>query len=124
MLGLGMVLQLLGLRGHMSTTPVQELDRLIQLSLVISVRRAANAHKAEPADPFPESLKTYLSALESLAEYVSAKWRGERAVPEIKAARQRIGVRPISTKDESGPGIGPFVPLADEGDNAKELNAA
>ena len=124
MLGFRMAPQVLSLREHMSTTLLQELDRLIQLSLVTSVRRAANAYKAEPAAPFPESLKTYLSALESLAEYVSAKWRGERAVPEIKAARHRIGVRHISAKDESGAGVVPFVPPAGEGDNATELNAA
>jgi hypothetical protein len=110
---------------HISTTPSQELDRSIQVSLVTSIRRAANAHKAVPATtPCPDSLETYLLALESLAEYVSAKWRGEAVVPEFEGGRQWIGAPHAAAADENSARIGRFASHSSGSDIATPFGAA
>ena len=40
--------------------------------------RGQRLYNAEPATEVPAALETYLSALERLAEYVEARWRGAR----------------------------------------------
>jgi hypothetical protein len=66
------------------------LDLRSQLSLVTSIRHAASAYNAAPATVAPAALEAYLSALESLAEYVAAKWRGARISKELPVAGQRV----------------------------------
>ena len=74
----------------MPRSSTQELDLRIQLSLVTSIRHAASAYHAAPATGAPAALEAYLSALESLAEYVATKWRGERISSELPVAGQRV----------------------------------
>jgi hypothetical protein len=73
----------------MPRSSTQELDQRIQLSLVTSIRHAASAYNAAPETAAPAALETYLSALEGLAEYVAAKWRGARVFNETPVAGQQ-----------------------------------
>ena len=74
----------------MPRSSTQELDLRIQLSLVTGIRHAASAYNAAPAIVAAAALEAYLSALESLAEYVAAKWRGARISNELPVAGQRV----------------------------------
>jgi len=91
----------------MPRSSIQELDMRIQLSLVTSIRQAASAYNAAPAIAAPAALETYLSALESLAEYVAAKWRGERVLSEAPVAGRRVRT------NHSAARVTPFAPMAD-----------
>ena len=91
----------------MPRSSTQELDLRIQLSLVTSIRHAASAYNAAPATEVPAALETYLSALERLAEYVAAKWRGARIFNEAPVAGQRVRTHHSTAR------ITPFAPTAD-----------
>ena len=91
----------------MPRSSTQELDLRIQLSLVTSIRHAGSAYNAAPAAAAPAALETYLSALEGLAEYVAAKWRGARVFNETPVAGHR------GRTNHSTAGITPFAPAAD-----------
>jgi hypothetical protein len=98
----------------MSRSSTQELDVRIQFSLVTKIRHAATVYNTAPANASPEALENYLSALESLAEYVAAKWRGELAVAEAPAARHALRIKRKSPpRQESSARIIPFSPPAD-----------
>ena len=74
----------------------QEMDLSIQWSLITRIRAAANAYKSNCAGVSTDSLKSYLSALESLAEYVATRCRGSALFDEIRAAgQQRRIVQPV-----------------------------
>jgi hypothetical protein len=90
----------------MSTPHAAELDKMIQVSLVSRVKQAAAAYRGEPA-----MLDAYLAALESLADYVGARWSGERIIiPDIAAARQRfLTKRPPVSRPR---GTGRLIPFA------------
>ena len=107
----------------MSTSPTQDLDRHIQFSLVSKVRHAANEYHFAPETISPAALETYLFALEALADYVAAKWRGDRAVLEFPVARKRMkAASRLPARQESPARIIPFVPPT--GGNASPLTAA
>lgn len=72
----------------MTNATPQILDKDIQVCLVHKIRQTANVYHGTPGSQ--EALDLYLDALERLAEYVSVKWRGERMVHNIAAARQRL----------------------------------
>jgi hypothetical protein len=91
----------------MPRSSIQELDLSIQLSLVTSIRHAASAYNAAPTAAAPAALETYLSALESLAEYVAAKWRGERVLSEAPVAGRRVRTNHGAAR------ITPFAPTLD-----------
>jgi hypothetical protein len=109
----------------MSTPSAQELDLRIQFSLVSKIRHAANAYKAVPAASSPEVLEHYLSALENLADYVAAKWRGGRTLPDSVAARPPLRMkRKPAAKPESNARIIPFGLPASAAGAAPPFNAA
>jgi hypothetical protein len=97
----------------MSKSHVEELDKSIQFSLVTKIRHAANTYRAAPASSSAEALDTYLAALESLAEYVGSKWRGECLVPDISTARKRLRVKQRPHTRRAGTGqLIPFTKAA------------
>jgi len=101
------------------------LDLRIQFSLVNKIRNAAAVYNAASANSSPEALQTYLSALESLADYVAAKWRGERTVPEPTAIRPPLRIkRKLAVKQESTARIIPFSPPGGGAGAPTPFNAA
>jgi len=108
----------------MSKSSTQELDQSIQVSLVSRIRHAATVYNAAPANS-PEALDIYLAALEGLADYVAAKWRGAEVAPAAPAATQRVpgnGTLPI--RQESLRRLIAFGPLSEEQAESAPQNAA
>jgi len=70
----------------------EELDLHIQFSLVARIRQAAKAYRATPAAVSPPAMAAYVCALESLAEYVTSKWRGSQVLEESQAPRVPIRI--------------------------------
>lgn len=77
----------------MPKTPSEELDLRFQWSLVNRIRQAANACKAAPMDAGSAALQSYMSALESLAEYVAAKCQESPIPIEYPLRSQRMRVK-------------------------------
>ena len=69
----------------MPTSPSHKLDAHLS-----KIRHTAELYRAASANPSSPAFAAYLAALEELAEYVTAKSRVEKIVPEISAARQRL----------------------------------
>jgi len=89
---------------------LQEMDLKIQWSLLTKVRAAARAYKSTCADVNSDPLKSYLSALESLAEYVAVRCRGSALFAEMQAARRpELAVHPMAKATKRRPKI---IPLA------------
>jgi hypothetical protein len=110
---------------YMSTSDTQDLDLRIQFSLVRRIRHAANAYNAAPASSSSEAFETYLSGLESLANYVAAKWRGERVVLDISTATHRLRAsHRTSVKHECAARIIPFGRASGGTGNSTPLTAA
>jgi hypothetical protein len=84
----------------------QETDLLIQRSLIIRIQAAAKVHKSASTGGHQEPLKSYLSALESLAEYVATRCRGAAVFDEVKAAGHQEDVvqAPVKTR-KRGPKV-------------------
>jgi len=97
----------------------EELDLHIQVSLLAKIRHAANAYNAASSNASPHALENYLSSLESLAEYVAARWRGARVFEEAPVAPQLVR----STRSNA-PRMFPFAPPVDESSDAEPLSAA
>jgi hypothetical protein len=79
----------------------------IQFALFGRIREAARAYQAAPAEA-SSALANYVTALESLAEYVSARWRGLRLQeapvkhPPIRADRTSRIIAIAQPTDGSG----------------------
>jgi hypothetical protein len=92
---------------------IQELDLSIQRSLIARIRTAANVYKSTCAGVSTDPLKSYLSALESLAEYVATRRRGSALYDEVRAAgHQELAVQPLPKVKKHGPMLIPFTPPA------------
>jgi hypothetical protein len=96
----------------MQTSNAPELGRNIQFLLVTKIRQAASVYRAAPAGSSADALSTYVAALETLAEYVADKWRGESIVPDIAAARQRFPVKSAPVKHSGAGRVLQFVAAA------------
>jgi hypothetical protein len=64
---------------RMFMSKTNELDLQIQHSLVARIRQAAHSYQAAPTET--RALESYVTALESLAAYVSAKCREAQPIP-------------------------------------------
>src|SRR5580698_4615225 len=94
----------------MSKASNQELDLQIQLSLVARIRQAGHRLKDSPAEE--TALRSYVSALECLAEYVSAKCQESHPQPEratpLAMPRLRKPAVSETAKPKSGSRVIPF----------------
>ena len=78
----------------MSKASTQEFDLQIQLSLVARIRHAAHMYKAAPSET--AALRSYVSALECLAEYIAAKCRESQPTRETPLPAPRLRRHPLS----------------------------
>jgi hypothetical protein len=93
---------------------IQEMDLRIQFSLITRIQAAARVYKATSAGGSSDSLPNYLSALESLAEYVTTRCRGVALFEEVQAARQQeLAEQPPAKAKKRGPKLIPFTPPAE-----------
>ena len=98
---------------------IQEMDLRIQWSLLTRIRAEATAYKSTCAGVTTDSLKGYLSALESLAEYVATRCRGAALFEEAQAAgMQEFVVPPPAKVKRRGPRFIPFPPKTEAQDFA------
>jgi hypothetical protein len=93
----------------MSTISSHELDLQIQLSLVAKIREAAQRYKSEPVDSGSTALRSYVAALEKLANHIEAKTRSSqlahataRKHPLPQASTPRTDRRVIAFPSSSG----------------------
>jgi hypothetical protein len=93
---------------------IQEMDLRIQWSLITRVKAAARVYKAACAGGSTESLANYLSALESLSEYVATRCRGVALFEEVQVTgRQDFAEPPLAKAKKRGPKLIPFMPQAE-----------
>ena len=89
-------------------SPPRKPEENIPPSLIAKVKRAADAYHSSSASSPSEPLETYLAALESLMEYVSAG--GRQKVVSVSAARARLcGSVKLAAKRRTGGRILQFV---------------
>ena len=90
---------------------IQEMDLRIQWSLLTRIRAEATAYRSTCAGVSTDSLNGYLSALESLAEYVATRCRGSALLDEVQAvAKRELVVQPPAKVKRRGPRFIPFPP--------------
>lgn len=92
---------------------IQEMDLRIQWSLLTRIRAEANAYKSA-GGVSTDSLTRYLSALESLAEYVATRCRGSALLDEVRAVGKREHVvQPLTKVKQRRPRLIPFTAKAE-----------
>jgi hypothetical protein len=95
----------------MSKLSTHELDREIQLSLVVKIREAAQRYKAEPAESGSSALQAYITALECLAQHIESRC-GVSRLPRttVLSAHRLRAKQPVSetAKSRTGTRVIPF----------------
>ena len=103
-----------GFRLQKQRFDTEEMDLSIQWSLLTRISAAASAYQATSASGTNDSLTRYLSALESLAEYVATRCRGAALFAELCALEEQDVVVQLPTRSRRRePRLIEFTPKAE-----------
>jgi hypothetical protein len=75
----------------------------IQWSMITRIKAAAGPYHSAGAGGNTEALKVYLTALESLAEYIATRCRGSALFDEVKAAGMTEPIVPVAPSTRRRP---------------------